>query len=69
MTKREDILFYKLKHKNISFRHVAEVGVYLPETSNIAAFAKEGIKSTFVEPEPNSLKITKERITPNTGTR
>lgn len=60
MTKREEILFFKLKQKNIQFNHVAEVGVYLPETSNIGSFAKEGIKSTFVEPDPNSLKITKE---------
>ena len=59
MTKREDILFYKLKQKNLSFKHVAEVGVYLPETSNIGAFAKEGIKSSFVEPDPSSLEAIK----------
>ncbi|MCK5642727.1 MAG: FkbM family methyltransferase [Gammaproteobacteria bacterium] len=60
MTKREEILYFKLKQKNIQFKHVAEVGVYLPETSNIAAFAKDGIKSTFVEPDPSSLKASKE---------
>jgi FkbM family methyltransferase len=60
MKKREEILFTKLKQKNIQFKHVAEVGVYLPETSNIGAFAKEGIKSTFVEPDPYSLKKAKE---------
>ena len=59
MTKREDILFYKLKQKKIQFKHVAEVGVYLPETSNIGAFAKEGIRSTFVEPDPSSIKMIK----------
>ena len=59
MTKREDILFYKLKQKKIQFEHVAEVGVYLPETSNIGAFAKEGIRSTFVEPDPSSIEMIK----------
>ena len=59
MTKREDILFYKLKQKKIQLKHVAEVGVYLPETSNIAAFAKEGIRSTFVEPDPSSIEMVK----------
>ena len=60
MKKREEVLFLKLKKKKLQFKHVAEVGVYLPENSNISAFAREGIKSTFVEPDPSSLKITKE---------
>ncbi len=60
MTKREDVLCYKLKKKNVQLKHVAEVGVYLPQTSNIGAFAKEGIKSTFVEPDPSSVEATKE---------
>ncbi len=55
MTKRNDVLFYKLKNKNIECQHVAEVGVYLPETSNIGAFANAGIRSSFVEPDPSSL--------------
>lgn len=59
MLKREEVLFSKLKKKNIQFKHVAEVGVYLPQTSNIGAFTKEGIKSTFVEPDPSSIKEIK----------
>ena len=59
MKKREEVLFLKLKKKNLQFKHVAEVGVYLPENSNISAFAKEGIKATFIEPDPNSIEITK----------
>ena len=57
MTKREEVLFNKLKQKNIRFNHVAEVGVYLPETSNIGAFTKVGIKSTFVEPDPRCIEL------------
>lgn len=60
MIRREDILFYKLKQKKIQFKHVAEVGVYLPETSNIGAFTKEGIRSTFVEPDPSSMEAIKQ---------
>lgn len=59
MKKREEVLYFKLKQKNIQFKHVAEVGVHLPENSNIVAFTKEGIKSTFVEPNPSSFEITK----------
>ncbi len=55
MMNREEILYYRLKQKKIEFKHVAEVGVYLPETSNIALFAREGIRSTFVEPDPSSI--------------
>lgn len=60
MVNREDVLFLKLKRKNLQFKHVAEVGVYLPETSNINSFAKEGVKSTFIEPDPSSLEAIKE---------
>ena len=60
MTKREEVLFFKLKQKNIPFKHVAEVGVYLPQTSNIGAFTKQGIKSTFVEPDPSSITAINE---------
>lgn len=58
MTKREEILFYKVSQKGLAPKHVAEVGVYLPETSNIGAFAKSGVKSTFVEPDPSSVEAT-----------
>ena len=38
--------------------HAAEVGVYLPETSNILNFIKEGLKATLVEADPEYvLKI------------
>lgn len=59
MTKREEVLFNKVNLKGVALNHVAEVGVYLPETSNIGAFAKTGIRSTFVEPDPTSVEATK----------
>ncbi|HEY9361988.1 MAG TPA: FkbM family methyltransferase [Chitinophagaceae bacterium] len=42
-------IYRKLKDRNLSFKHVCEVGVYLPETSNIIDFIKEGIRATLVE--------------------
>jgi FkbM family methyltransferase len=39
------------------FGHVAEVGVYHPETSNIHDFIQDGIRATLVEPEPNSVAL------------
>jgi FkbM family methyltransferase len=32
--------------------HVAEVGVYLPETSNILGFINDGVKTSLFEPDP-----------------
>jgi len=40
------------------FHHVCEVGVYLPETSNIIDFIKEGIRTTLVEADA----VTNEKI-------
>lgn len=36
--------------------HVCEVGVYLPETSNISDFIRDGTNATLVEPDPESIK-------------
>ncbi|MEP6585070.1 MAG: FkbM family methyltransferase [Ginsengibacter sp.] len=51
-------IYKKLKSKNINFHHVCEVGVYLPETSNIVDFIKDGVRATLVEADP----VTSEKI-------
>jgi len=57
MNTRENKLIYtRLKKRNIHFKHVCEVGVYLPETSNIIDFIKEGVKATLVEADPDTVK-------------
>ena len=60
MNTRENKLIYtRLKKRSLQFRHVCEVGVYLPETSNIIDFIKEGVKATLVEADPDTvIKIT-----------
>ncbi|MGA0559506.1 FkbM family methyltransferase [Larkinella sp. VNQ87] len=42
-------LYKRLKSKLCTFNHVCEVGVYLPETSNIVDFIKEGVRASLVE--------------------
>ena len=51
-------IYQKLLDKKIAFQHVCEIGVYLPETSNIIDFIKDGVKATLVEADP----VTVEKI-------
>ncbi len=55
-------LYVKLKRKQFSPFHVAEVGVYHPETSNVFDFILEGVRATLVEPDPRSIKLIEERF-------
>lgn len=48
-----DQLYKKCKRKGLKFNHIAEVGVYLPETSNILNFIRDGIRATLVEADPD----------------
>ena len=48
-------IYKKLKERNIKFSHVCEVGVYLPETSNIVDFILDNIKTTLVEPDATHI--------------
>jgi|ERR1035437_4686400 FkbM family methyltransferase len=53
-------IYKKCKSKNIPIEHVCEVGVYLPETSNVLEFILDGVRTTLVEPDPkNILAINK----------
>ena len=51
-----DKLYNKCNSKNLTFHHVAEVGVYLPETSNILSFTEDNIRTTLVEADPESVE-------------
>ena len=57
-TKPSKKIYKKLKSRNVEFKHVCEVGVYLPETSNIIDFIKDGIRTTLVEADA----VTNEKI-------
>jgi FkbM family methyltransferase len=51
-----DKFYRRLKKAGITPKHVAEVGVYLPETSNILGFIEDGCQADLFEPDPLSLE-------------
>lgn len=55
-------IYERLKRRNITFKHVCEVGVYLPETSNIIDFILAGVKATLVEADPQTVKKINEHF-------
>jgi len=55
-------LFKRVSEVGFKPMHVAEVGVFKPETSNIYEFIKNGIRTTLVEPDPRSIKQIKEHF-------
>ena len=52
----EKKLYTKIQEKHLSVKHVCEVGVWLPEMSNILDFIiKDKVRTTLVEPDPKSI--------------
>jgi FkbM family methyltransferase len=45
-------VYKKLRNKRIVFHHVCEVGVFLPEYSNVIDFIRKGIRTTLIEADP-----------------
>lgn len=56
MIRPEKPIFKKLQKKGFKATHVAEVGVWHPETSNIYDYIKLGVRCTLVEPDPQSIE-------------
>ncbi|WP_448518130.1 FkbM family methyltransferase [Rhodoflexus sp.] len=54
------LIYRRLIRKKFIPSHVAEVGVYLPETSNILAYIKRGIRATLVEADPRCVAAIRE---------
>jgi FkbM family methyltransferase len=50
------VIYRKCKARNLSFQHVCEVGVYLPQTSNILDYINDNVRTTLVEPDPKNIK-------------
>jgi FkbM family methyltransferase len=61
LQKRKKI-YNKVKEKRININHVCEVGVYLPQSSNILDFINEEIKTTLVEPDPASINAIRKEF-------
>ncbi|MEM9671170.1 MAG: FkbM family methyltransferase [Cyclobacteriaceae bacterium] len=51
-------IYRKCKEKGINPVHVAEVGVYIPEESNVLDFIRNGIKTTLVEAHPTYVQMS-----------
>ena len=58
-TQSNTLIYRKVRSKSIPIQKVCEVGVYLPETSNIIDFIKQGVETILIEPEPNSIQAIK----------
>ncbi len=46
-------IYRRCQRKGFAPKHVAEVGVYLPETSNVVDYALLGVRTTLVEAHPD----------------
>lgn len=53
---RNKVIYRQVKQKDLSINTVCEVGVYLPETSNIIDFIVDGVKTILVEPNPPAIQ-------------
>jgi len=58
----------KVGSKGFSPCHVAEVGVWHPNTSNIFRYIKDGVKATLVEPDIESIELIKNKFNANNVT-
>jgi FkbM family methyltransferase len=54
--KTNNKLFFKYKTKKLSFSLICEVGVFMPESSNVIGFINEDLKTLLIEPNNDSLK-------------
>ncbi|MBF0470134.1 MAG: FkbM family methyltransferase [Gammaproteobacteria bacterium] len=55
-------LWRKVNSKGFHPNHVAEVGVGYPNTSNVYGYIEMGVKTTLVEPNPDSILLIKEKF-------
>jgi len=60
--RKEKTIFRKLQKKGFMPKHVAEVGVYQPETSNVYDYIQMDVRTTLVEPDPRSIELIKEHF-------
>lgn len=57
----EKELYQKFLSKKITLRHICEVGVFMPEMSNILDFiVNDRLRTTLVEPDPRSIAAIRE---------
>lgn len=52
-------LYQKVQKFKLPIKHVAEVGVYYPETSNVLGFINDGVCADLFEPDPLCIEKIK----------
>lgn len=59
---QETELYRRCKRKGYAPTSVVEVGVYIPETSNVINFIEDGVKTLLVEADPKTVEKIKARF-------
>lgn len=59
---QETELYRRCKTKGYAPTSVVEVGVYIPETSNVINFIEDGVKTLLVEADPKTVEKIKARF-------
>ena len=59
------LLYKKVEAKGFKPSHVAEIGVWHPSTSNIYKYIQDGLRTTLVEPDPESINLIKKKFKNN----
>ena len=53
------LLCRRLQAKGCRPSHVAEIGVWHPQKSNVYQYIQDGVRVTLVEPDPDSIALIK----------
>ena len=62
MVNKKKSLFHKLSKIGFYPSHVAEIGVYHPNTSKVSEYIDRDIRCTLVEPDPQSIQLIKDQF-------
>lgn len=54
---------------NVPVAYACEVGVYLPDTSNVLGWINDGVRTTLVECDPLIVTVLRQRFSTNTHVR
>lgn len=62
MGAERNLIYQKILGKGLKIDTCCEVGVYLPETSNVIDFINDNVETILVEPDPSSIAAIKEKF-------
>ncbi|MCO5251920.1 MAG: FkbM family methyltransferase [Candidatus Kapabacteria bacterium] len=62
MNRTHNNLYAKCSSKQLTIEHACEVGVYMPESSNVIDFIETGKRTTLIEADPESIALINKRF-------